>query len=360
MAEYLMWIEIFAGAASMIAETRLRRATKKLVEKFNEEGLPDELITDPRGVAAQNTLQQISGVALDFAQYAAKEYEKIIVGLRSRIKTSTGAFDIEHFELEFNAQKIKNIIAEIIILERNAGVKIYSRKFVEEFVIMSCRSDLKKKFTYVESLTMLNYYVKVTLVKGFCTGFHNLNDYKLFCNKFKNYTDDFFDALDLDIQKYEVQGSVLFKHHPNNPTIPAGPPPGIVPLTRGNPPVILTPEDFDGRMLISAEDGKKVANYLKKYWTEIKPTLDRRNFSKKRWAFIQKINGVYIDKQFTKGMLNKSILPLEYVDGLKTAVKNNGSDIFFPLNEQGFSEVGGAFIIKGSSYDILPVMEFKY
>ncbi|MEN2399333.1 hypothetical protein GKZ90_0006065 [Flavobacterium sp. MC2016-06] len=89
--------------------------------------------------------------------------------------------------------------------------------------------------------------------------------------------------------------------------------------------------------------------------------IHKKDFAPEHWVFIQDIiSDAYIEKQLAKGMLNKTILPLDYVDGLKATVKNNGTHIFFPLNKKRISEVGGAFIIKGSEYDILPIMGFKY
>lgn len=105
-----------------------------------------------------------------------------------------------------------------------------------------------------------------------------------------------------------------------------------------------------------------MADYLKKYWKEKKPTLREEDFSPLEWNFIQnKLTDTFIDNELNnKGMLNKGILPIEYNKGLKNAVKNNGNDIFFPQNEDSVSEVGGAFIVSGSNYDILPMMKFKY
>jgi hypothetical protein len=71
---------------------------------------------------------------------------------------------------------------------------------------------------------------------------------------------------------------------------------------------------------------------------------------------------IYVKKGIKKGMVRKDhIKPDDYLNGLKQAVKrNDGTDIFYPLNNFGDSEVGFSIIIKGSPYDVYPVFPLKY
>lgn len=345
------------GLATSIA----RMKAKSLIDSADEIGsnensldnLSEALGNTPEAREAATNIIEFAGessLLSKIKEIVDAEYEIISQALKDRIDKSGGAFAKSFYKTHFTEENLKIFIKEAIEL------KIYSRKFAEDFIIMSCRNS--KRYSYEETMIMLNYYVKVTLTKGFCTGFHNLDDYKLFCNKYKNYTDGYFDFLGIKIKRYDVQGSVQFLSHPQNPAsfenVPV--------VMRGDPPTIKSPMDFDGRMTISPEDGKKMADYLKKYWKEKKPTLREEDFSPLEWNFIQnKLTDTFIDNELNnKGMLNKGILPIEYNKGLKNAVKNNGNDIFFPQNEDSVSEVGGAFIVSGSNYDILPMMKFKY
>ncbi len=67
MKETLMWIEIFSGVGSVVAENMLRKKTKALVEDFNtNNNWPTEFTEDPRGLDAQLALQKIAGVDVAF------------------------------------------------------------------------------------------------------------------------------------------------------------------------------------------------------------------------------------------------------------------------------------------------------
>lgn len=357
---YLQLVCLAFNVVDGLASTLARNKANELINSADEIGSHDNSLDNltealgdtPEANTAATNIIEFAGESSQLSkikEIVDQEYEILSKTLADKIKQSGGAFSPKRYKSEFTEPNLKNFIKEATEL------KIYSRKFAEDFIVMSCRP--LKSYSYEETMIMLNYYAKVTLVKGFCTGFHNLDDYKLFCNNFKNFTENHFASLEIQIKEYDVQGSVLFLSHPNNPEgftdIPV--------IKRGDPPVIKTPDDFDGRMVISPEDGKKVAEYLKRYWREKIPTLKKEDFDPGELEFIQtNINDIYIDKQLAKGMLNKTVLPLEYNSGLKNVVKNNGNDLFFPLNSKGYSEVGGAFIIKGSTYDILPFMKFKY
>ena len=60
-------------------------------------------------------------------------------------------------------------------------------KLIEDFIVMSCRARTLKKSTRYELMIQINYYKKVVLARGFPSGFASLVEYKLFCNKAKNY-----------------------------------------------------------------------------------------------------------------------------------------------------------------------------
>ena len=61
----LTWVEICSGAGSILSERLLKRSTKKLVDDFNSNGWPEEFLNDERGYEARQTLQQVSGVAVN-------------------------------------------------------------------------------------------------------------------------------------------------------------------------------------------------------------------------------------------------------------------------------------------------------
>jgi hypothetical protein len=78
MKETLMWIEIFSGVGSMVAENMLRKKTKKLVDDFNSNNnWPEEFTTDPRGVEAQIALQKISGITADLANFTTDAINRL-------------------------------------------------------------------------------------------------------------------------------------------------------------------------------------------------------------------------------------------------------------------------------------------
>jgi hypothetical protein len=93
-------------------------------------------------------------------------------------------------------------------------------------------------------------------------------------------------------------------------------------------------------------------------------TLDPKDYNDKEWKNIQNTVN-QIDKAFQDGIIHKfRMVPngnVDFLTGLKNAGKrNDGTQIFFPLNEKGETEIGAAIIIKGSKFDVLPTMPYKY
>ncbi|WP_026715320.1 hypothetical protein [Flavobacterium daejeonense] len=348
----VMWLEILSATGSALAEGMIRKISKSLVNEFNANGWPIEFVSDARGINARKTLEDVSGIAYDLSGLLVKEYGYLNLRLIDRIKETKGGFRPKHYNLHFNEENIKNLIGQAI------EMKIYNRKFIEDFIFMSCRNS--KLYTFEESLTMINYYGKVTLVRGTPTGFASLNDYKLFCNQQKTYLDDYCEAMGITPLEYKVQGSVLFKSHQDNPIDLTNTPV----LMKGDPPVINPPDDLDQIIFVSYTDGMKYAEKVKKYWEDYIKTLKPENFSHKEWEEIQNIPK-QIKKAAQQGIIHKfRLIPngnINFLDGLKNAAKrNDGTSIFFPLNKDGVSEVGASIIIRGSSFDILPTMPYKY
>ena len=348
----VMWLEILSATGSALAEGMIRKTSKNLVNEFNTNGWPLEFINDTRGIKARKVLENVSGISYDISGFLLKEYEHLNPRLIERIKETGGGFRPKHYKLYFNEEHVKNLIEQAIVM------KIYNRKFIEDFIFMSCRNS--KLYTYEESLTMLNYYGKVTLVRGTPTGFTSLNDYKLLCNQQKIYLDDYCEAMGITPLEYKVQGSVLFKSHPNNPIDITDTPV----LMKGDPPVINPPDDLDQIIYVTFTDGKNYGEKAKKFWRNHIKTLSEKDYSEKDWKDIIGIPNS-IDKGVQTGIIYKHLMipngNISFLEGLKNAAKrNDGTQIFFPLNKDNVSEIGSAIIIKGSSYDILPIMPYKY
>ncbi|KIX22050.1 hypothetical protein SY27_05110 [Flavobacterium sp. 316] len=245
---------------------------------------------------------------------------------------------------------------------------ITDSKIIEDFVTFACRVDQKiidpvtgqlvgkiiKGYTFTESRIIINYYANVILKRGFVTGFYNLQDYKLFSQKAKVFLDDFCKKRGISNAKYEVQGSVQFKSHDLDPNV------NDVPvLTRdGN---IIKPDDFDGRIYIS----KHQANiYLKGLERDYRKQLRLENPTWTSDKINDGVNVILINvkKGIDKGMIRKDyIKPDGFLDDLKQAVKrDDGTHIFYPKNTADETEIGFSIIIKGSPYDVHPVMPLKY
>lgn len=291
-----------------------------------------------------------------------KIYYKIQPKILNRISNGNGVFNKKFFNLNFGENNLKIIIQDFI---QNG---INDQKIIEDFVTFACRVDQKiinpvtgqvvgtiiKGYTFTESRTIINYYANVILKRGFVTGFYNLQDYKLFSLKAKVFLDDFCQKRGISNAKYEVQGSVQYKSHDLDPNV------NDVPvLTRDG--IIIKPDDFDGRIYISKNQAN---NYLKGLERDYRKQLRLDNPTWTSSKINEKVDMILINvkKGINKGMIRKDyIKPDGFLDDLKQAVKReNGTDIFFPLNSSGVSEVGFSIIIKGSPYDVYPVFPLKY
>ncbi|UOX32314.1 hypothetical protein LXD69_09640 [Flavobacterium sediminilitoris] len=291
-----------------------------------------------------------------------KIYDKIQPKILNRISNGNGVFNKKFFNLNFDENNLKIIIQDFI---QNG---INDQKIIEDFVIFACRVDQKiidpvtgqlvgkiiKGYTFTESRIIINYYANVILKRGFVTGFYNLQDYKLFSQKAKVFLDDFCKKRGISNAKYEVQGSVQFKSHDLDPNV------NDVPvLTRdGN---IIKPDDFDGRIYIS----KHQANiYLKGLERDYRKQLRLENPTWNSKNIEKEVNTILINvkKGIKKGMIRKDyIKPDGFLDDLKQAVKrDDGTHIFYIKNSADETEIGFSIIIKGSPYDVDPVMSLKY
>lgn len=231
---------------------------------------------------------------------------------------------------------------------------------IEDFIIMACRSDVRKASTYPELLTQANYYRKVTLTKGFTSGFLNLADYKLFSNKARN----FFEGTTIfkgKVIEYRVQGSVLKKRNITDPPDPLNTPYLEKVNPSPPPPMIMnTPDDLDVDLIMTFQDATEATNNMKRYWLQKQLGLDE---SSKDWKKYQREIDK-IDKGLKKGIVHKELIflnePGDLYQSYRNAIKNNGQDIFQAVSTDGTIDIGFAIIIKGKGYDILPNMPFKY
>ncbi len=194
----------------------------------------------------------------------------------------------------------------------------------------------------------------------FCSGFLNLNDYKLFSNKVRN----FFEETPLftgKIIEYRVQGSVLKKRNISDPVdtnniqylekVNPSPPP---------PKIMDTPDDLDVDLLMSKSNAIVLTNNMRRYWKRKQFGLEKRTKEFKKYQ--KEIDK--IDKALQKGIVHKELIfintPGDLYQPYRNAIKNNGQDLFKAVSSEGSIEIGFAIIIKGSDYDVLPTMSFKY
>ncbi|WP_130735944.1 hypothetical protein [Flavobacterium sp. J27] len=370
------------SAGDTIASLALKKQAARVIEKAGggvdnvtiKSNLIDKLENTNTSGASQQIIDETAEKITDlgkskYLNYAAdllvqvdKIYDKIQPKILNRISNGNGVFNKKFFNLNFDENNLKIIIQDFI---QNG---INDQKIIEDFVTFACRVDQKiidpvtgqlvgkiiKGYTFTESRIIINYYANVILKRGFVTGFYNLQDYKLFSQKAKVFLDDFCKKRGISNAKYEVQGSVQFKSHDLDPNV------NDVPvLTRdGN---IIKPDDFDGRIYISKNQAN---NYLKGLEKDYRKQLRLENPTWNSKMINEEVDIILINvkKGINKGMIRKDyIKPDGFLDNLKQAVKrDDGTHIFYPKNSADETEIGFSIIIKGSPYDVDPVMSLKY
>lgn len=77
LKDFVMWVEVFSGVGSVVAESMLRKNAKRLVNHYNNNGWPSGFVSDPRGADAQLALQKISGITADLTNFTADAINRL-------------------------------------------------------------------------------------------------------------------------------------------------------------------------------------------------------------------------------------------------------------------------------------------
>lgn len=121
-----------------------------------------------------------------------------------------------------------------------------------------------------------------------------------------------------------------------------------------------TPDDLDVDLLMSKSNAIVLTNNMRRYWKRKQFGLEKRTKEFKKYQ--KEIDK--IDKALQKGIVHKELIfintPGDLYQPYRNAIKNNGQDLFKAVSSEGSIEIGFAIIIKGSDYDVLPTMSFKY
>lgn len=351
----MAWLEFSQLATDSLSLLQKKISAKKFVKEIEDNGAPDNFKNNVAGQKFISHAEAIAEGTADLAVILEKlvndTFDLIKPNLVQRIKKST-VFSKKYFNNEFTDERIKSIIRECINLD------LENPKFIEDFIIMAARGG--KKAAYTDVLVQINYYKKVILEKGFCSGFLSLNDYKLFSNKGRNFFEEIPIFRDKVIE-YRVQGSVLKKRNISDPVDPNG----VQYLEKINPspppPKIMdTPDDLDVDLVMSKSNAIVVTNNMRRYWKQKQFGLNRET---DEFLIYQKEIDK-IDKALQKGIVHKEIIflntPGDLYQPYRNAIKNNGQDLFKAVSSEGTVDIGFAIIIKGSDYDVLPTMSFKY
>jgi hypothetical protein len=325
---------------------------KTNVQNKLDEILPNNSNVDEAAEVITNTGKtKYLNAAADLLIEVDKIYDKIHPKILERIIRSDGAFKKSFFNQHFNSNNLKIIIQDC--LENG----ISDQKVISDIVITSCRKDILKQLTFIETRIVINYYGKVIRKRGFPTGFHNLADYKLFSQKVKSFLDDYCNTWGIKNAKYEIQGSVQFKSSTLDPNVNDVP----VLTKNGN---IVAPDDLDGRILISQHQANKFLKEMKGYWRK-EFRLENPSMKSKQIEQLvnEKMNPI-IKKANKDGIIHKGDMPPPtYKDDLLNAVKrDDGTHIFYLKNSKTppETEIGFAIVIQRTNFDIQPAMSLKF
>jgi len=294
--------------------------------------------------------------AADLLIEVDKIYNKIQPSL-ILIAKGPNKFNLKHLKIHFNETNMKIVIQDCLEL----GVT--DQRTIHDIILASCRGETIKQLTFNETRIIINYYGKVIRKRGFPTGFHNLDDYKLFSQKVKSFLDDYCNTWGIKNAKYEIQGSSQFKSHQLDPNV------NDVPvLTKdGN---IVAPDDLDGRIVISQHQANNFLKKMKGYWrNHYKLQYPNKKVSEIADLVNLKMNRI-IEKANKDGIIHRgSMPPPSYVEDLRQAVKrNDGTDIFYPISSklkdpntgEFIPDVGFAIVIQRTDFDIQPAMSLKF
>lgn len=344
--QWLFWLQLASAGTDIVSSLMVRRASKKLLQ----DGVPNDFPDDALDVITRYSDDADAFLLQLKLKRRIALFQRIKPSMINRINESGGAFAKKYFRNTFTDAQIEVIIDECLDL----GFR--ESKFIEDVILMACRA--KKRSNVNEVLIQLNYYKKVILKNGFPSGFANINDYKLYCNKAKNYFEG-LPEFSGRVEKFRVQGSILFKKSNHNPLDPDNIP--FLKKRNLNPPpeylnVPNVPDDLDVQLLMSQRNAREFCDEI---ITEYERLLDIHPMGSPAYKRIQSKLGE-VKKGLNKGMIKGDYLPEHMYGQYRAAIKNNGQDLFQQASSTGTVDIGFAIIIKNSKYDVLPVMDFKF
>ncbi|MEM6721734.1 MAG: hypothetical protein AAF611_20570 [Bacteroidota bacterium] len=343
--QWLFWVQLASVGTDIVSSLMVRRASKKLLQ----DGVPLDFPDDALDIITRYSDDADAFLLQLKLKRRVAIFERIKPSMVNRIKESNGAFAKRYFNDTFGDSQLETIIDECLDL----GFR--DPKFVEDVILMACRA--KKRSNVAEVLIQLNYYKKVVLKNGFPSGFANINDYKLYCNKAKDYFDG-LSEFSGRVEKYRVQGSILFKKSDFSPVDPDNIP--FLKKRNPSPPpeylnVPNVPDDLDVQILMTQRNAREFCDEIIKEYERL---LDLHPNGSKTYLRIQsKLTNV--KKGLNKGMIKADYLPDYMYNQYRVAIKNNGQDLFQQTSSAGTIDIGFAIIVKNSKYDVLPVMDFK-
>ncbi|ESU28692.1 hypothetical protein FLJC2902T_12830 [Flavobacterium limnosediminis JC2902] len=184
----VMWLEILSATGSVLAERMVRTTSRNLVNKFNENGWPQEFVDDPRGLGARHVLEEASGLVADIYN-AAKT--KIRQSLERRISDQS-----DLFTLNFNDSQLDQLMQ--LGLENNLP-----NDEIKGILFASCRNAKLKDFTETSN-RLLNWSQEIK-PRGYSYKFNSLALQNEFGLSIKNC----LNQRGLPIDDVRIQGSSL-------------------------------------------------------------------------------------------------------------------------------------------------------
>jgi hypothetical protein len=188
MKNLVMWLEILSGTSSFLAEKMVRKASKNLVNDFNNNGWPDEFTTDTRGAVASEVLEDASGLVVDFYN-AAKN--KIKQNINKRISNQSSLFT-----LNFNNSQLDDLMQ--IGLENNLPIDE-----IEGIIFSSCRNSKPKNFA--DTIDRLENWSSTIKPRGYSYKFNSLATQNVFGTSLKSK----LNARGIPNNDVRIQGSSL-------------------------------------------------------------------------------------------------------------------------------------------------------
>lgn len=338
LKKFMFWMEIASLSADAITTKMARDSAKTIVDG----GFPFNFDNILARTELEN-LAQFADEIGDASRYLSNHFDDIKNAILSRIKRNGGGLSGNHFRLNFPDDDLRQFIRECLALQ------LADPKTIADFISMACRSS--KRSNYADLLVQVTYYKKVVLAKGFPSGFSSLADYKLFCNQVKDYLDG-LGTNGFRYKQIRVQGSVLKVRDPLDPIDPNN-----IPYLKNSNGDMISPKDIDIDIIVTRSEAIKYVESTKMHLYSV---LNSGTVTAAEAREIRKFISE-MDKGIEKGLIKGMYMKEPFLENLRIAAKRgDGSNIFNPINERGFSEVNASLVIEKSDYDLMPNLEFKY